>query len=628
VRHHSAVAPKRSTINESLLIRLPLLIGAHLLVSALVEALFARQFGHHPRVIASHVLLVALWDLTLLAIIAAMASFAPPTPRRRRIGHGDRWPGLTYRLLLAITATLQVYLYALSAVSNSSWGRNITGRVVVAFAPTVWSGKEPFPLGPVGITIFTIVTLAIMTTIVFLWGGTITVAGRTRVARARLVAIAAAAAVIFGATITWGVERRDDLLWKDELIASFFRPQGFAFEPSARRDAVAERDAVLRASYPRPVASARRKNVVLIIVDSLRADRMHAYGYARETTPFLSALVQSGRMKKVESAFSSCSESFCGIISTLASRDFRNISARTFQLQDVLRDQGYRTWFLLSGNHSAWNGLPSFYRSDEDTFFDGSYTQRYTMDDDRLVLEGLERVPPARPNEPAFFYVHLMSPHYLGVQFEDSHVFTGPDDRVSPGPEPYKILSQLNKPDRYDDKVRQADGVIREVLAGLSAKRYLDEAIVVVTGDHGEGLGERHWAHGWHLYNEDIRIPMLFYDSPPATYPDLTFAAHVDIAPTILDRLGLPIPESWEGQSLLAPSRTRFTYHQTYFAPNRFGVVFRDERALLKFIATPQYGTEELYDLVSDPGETRNILNDRPAIAALLRDKVRAYRED
>ena len=72
-------------------------------------------------------------------------------------------------------------------------------------------------------------------------------------------------------------------------------------------------------------------------------------------------------MKKVEAAFSSCSESFCGITSTLASRDFRNISARTFQLQDVLRDQGYRTWFLLSGNHSAWNGLPSFYRSDEDT---------------------------------------------------------------------------------------------------------------------------------------------------------------------------------------------------------------------------------------------------------------------
>ena len=102
-------------------------------------------------------------------------------------------------------------------------------------------------------------------------------------------------------------------------------------------------------------------------------------------------------MKKVDAAFSSCPESFCGITSTLASREFRDISARTFQLQDVLRDQGYRTWFLLSGNHSAWNGLPSFYHAGDDRFFDGSLTHRYTMDDDRLVLEGLERVPPARP---------------------------------------------------------------------------------------------------------------------------------------------------------------------------------------------------------------------------------------
>ena len=609
--------------------RLPLLIGVHLLLSAAAEALFAAQFGHNPRVVATHVLLLAEWDLALFLIVKAVASFVPGTIRLRRdSGEISPWPGLAYRLLLAITCTLQVYLYALNVVSNTSWGRNMTGHLVVAFAPTVWSGKEPFPLGAVGISVVAIGTLLVMTTGLGLLGGTIESPRRRVLDRVRLVATAAGVIVLFGFTITWGVASRDDLLWKQELIASFLRPEGFAFEPNARREAVAERDAVLRASYPRPVATALRKNVVLIIVDSLRADRMQVYGYRRETTPFLSQMVQSGRMKKVDAAFSSCSESFCGITSTLASRDFRNISARTFQLQDVLADQGYRTWFLLSGNHSAWNGLPSFYHSEEDTFFDGSMTQRYTMDDDRLVLEGLERVPPASGDQPSFFYVHLMSPHYLGVQFDESHVFTRPDDRVSPGLEPYKILSQLNKPDRYDDKVRQADGIIRDVFAALRAKRYLDDAIVVITGDHGEGLGERHWAHGWHLYNEDIRIPMLFYDAPSASYPDLTFAAQVDIAPTILDRLDLPIPASWDGQSLLAPSRKRFTYHQTYFVPNRFGVIYRDDRALFKFIATPQYGAEELYDLTTDHGEVRNLVTAQPAFAALLRGKVRAYRDD
>jgi arylsulfatase A-like enzyme len=204
-------------------------------------------------------------------------------------------------------------------------------------------------------------------------------------------------------------------------------------------------------------------------------------------------------------------------------------------------------------------------------------------------------------------------------------VFTPADDRVSPGLEPYKILEKLNKPDRYDDKVLQADGMIRRLFDALAAKHYLDDAIVVVTGDHGEGLGERHWAHGWHLYNEDIRIPLLLYDSPgarAATYPDLSFGVQVDIAPTILDRLGLPIPASWQGQSLLSPSVRRFTRHQTYFLPNRFAVLYRDGDALFKFIATPQYGKEELYDLRKDAREQHNLVTDKSASAALLREHL------
>jgi hypothetical protein len=614
-------------------LRLPLFIGLHLLGSAVAASAFAWKFGHDVRAVASHVLVLAEWDLTLAALVSALMALSTR--------QDSRWPLSTYRLLMAATCALQVYLYALNAVSNASWGRNVTARLVGAFAPTVWSGREPFPVGPLGITLFTCVTLALTTTIVW-WltrasGESPLVAPAVsatawHVSRWRrfggAAALAAGMAALFGATLIQGIANRDSLFWKQELLASFFRPQGYAFEPTARRDAVAERDAVLRASYPRQAAGVSRKHVVLIIVDSLRADRMQVYGYQRPTTPFLSQLVRTGRMKKVDAAFSTCSESFCGITSTLAGREFRDISARTFQLQDVLSDEGYATWFLLSGNHTAWNGLPSFYHASDGRLFDGSQTLRYTMDDDRLVLEGLERVPPASPDRPAFFYIHLMSTHYLGVQLAESHVFTRPDDQVSPGLEPYKILEQLNKPDRYDDKVRQADGIIGQVFEALAAKHYLDDAMVVVTSDHGEGLGERHWAHGWNLYEEDIRIPLLLYDVPAVSYPDLSFAAQVDIAPTILDRLGLPIPASWEGRSLLSPVRQRFTFHQTYFVPNRFAVVYRDRDALYKFIATPEYGKEELFDLMRDRGEVRNLVSEQPALAALLREKVRAYRSD
>lgn len=602
---------------------LPALIGLHLLATGVASAAFAWTFGHGWRAVAAHVLLVASWDAALAAAAIAV-----------------RPPRVVYRTALVVTGTLQMYLYVLNVVSNLSWGRNMTGRLVASFAPTIWSGREPFPVGATGITLITCAVVAGAVAVVWLLRHALDRALAAWRSDRRWPALAAAAGLAagFSATLAAGIAARDNLFWKQEMLASFFRPEGFAFEPTARRHAVAERDAVLRASYPRQVAGARRKHVVLVIVDSLRADRMQVYGYGRPTTPFLSALVARGRMRKVDAAFSTCSESFCGITSTLSGRGFRDISARTFQLQDVLRDQGYDTWFLLSGNHRAWNGLPQFYRASDARLFDGSETRRYTMDDDRLVLEGLERVPDARPGQPAFFYVHLMSPHYLGVQFEESHVFTPRDDRVSPGLEPYKILDQLNKPDRYDDKVLQADGIIRRLFDGLEAKGYLGDSIVVVTGDHGEGLGERrlrqgfgvqgHWAHGWHLYNEDIRIPLLIFDEPSASYPDLTFAAQVDIAPTIVDRLGLPVPESWEGESLLAPSRTRVTYHQTYFFPNRFAALYRDDDALFKFIATPHYGNEELYDLGSDREERVNLVHDRPALAAMLREGVQEYRAD
>jgi arylsulfatase A-like enzyme len=118
-----------------------------------------------------------------------------------------------------------------------------------------------------------------------------------------------------------------------------------------------------------------------------------------------------------------------------------------------------------------------------------------------------------------------------------------------------------------------------------------------------------------------MRIPLLIYDAPKAparTYPDLTFGVQVDIAPTILDRLHLPIPESWEGESLLHPSRRRVTHHQTYFLPNRFAVLSRDGTSLLKLIATPQYGREELYDLRKDSGEQHDLAKEQPAVAARL----------
>ena len=613
--------------------RLPIVLcaGVHLLLTGAVAGAFARAFGHSWHPVAGHVVLLAGWDLVLLGLLGTLVAVAPVS--------GRRWTRLACAVLPAVTVATQIYLYTLNLVSNLSWGRNISGHLVASFTPTVWSGREPFPVGRVGISLFVVGTLAAMLWVSRWWAGPLDVALRLTLRpdpdrrRAHLRAVVGTVAVLTAAVVALGMGvthavASDDLPWKTEFVATFLRPDAPAFEPTARRQAVAAADAVLRASYPRALPGARRKHVILVIVDSLRADRMQVYGYSRPTTPFLYQLVESGRMHKVAQAFATCPESFCGITSTLSSRTFRDLTPSMFQVQDVLRTQGYKTWFLLSGNHEAWNGLPRFYHAEAGAFFDGSMTERYSMDDDRLVLEGLERVPEASPGQPAFFYVHLMSTHYLGVQFPGSHRFTRPDDEVRPGLEPYKILERLNKPDRYDDKVLQMDRLVEQLFTAFDAKGYLDDAMVVIAGDHGEGLGERHWAHGWDLYNEDIRIPLLIYDEPAARYGNLALASQVDIAPTILDRLGLPVPASWEGRSLADAAPRPFSLHQTYFRPNRFAVLHPKGTSLFKFIATPAYGTEELYELTADPGETRSVLAEHPDLAAQMRERVRAYRAD
>ena len=130
-----------------------LFVGAHLLVTALVAAAFASGFGTGARAAAAHVLLVAEWDAALVALVCAL-----------------RLPRQTFRVLLALTCTLQIYLYALNFVSNESWDRNMTAHLVSAFAPTVWSGKEPFPIGPIGITTFACGTLLGVAAVFARWG--------------------------------------------------------------------------------------------------------------------------------------------------------------------------------------------------------------------------------------------------------------------------------------------------------------------------------------------------------------------------------------------------------------------------------------------------------------------------
>src|SRR5262249_48616936 len=346
-----------------------------------------------------------------------------------------------------------------------------------------------------------------------------------------------------------------------EPLTSFFlsvTEVHFEADPNTRA-ALREEQAIERASY-RVGHDFQKRHVLIIMIDSARADHLQVYGYGRQTTPFLARLLASGRLRLVKRALSTCSESNCRIMSTLGSQTYRDLSVDNFKLYDVLRDQGYRLFFILAGIHS-WYGLKDYYAEKPDVLFDSTNSLRYPADDDRVLFEGLDKVP-ASDGTPAFFQFHLVSAHEGGVRQERFRIYNPCDfswtSTFFRQPPAEVMINWL------DNGVRQADAIVEELFEVLERKGYLHDSLVVLLADHGEGFGEHgsswhYFGHTRFLYQEHISIPLMIYDTPSAPYQNLEFATQMDVAPTIVDRLGLPIPASWRGRSLLAPDVPRYT---------------------------------------------------------------------
>ena len=368
-----------------------------------------------------------------------------------------------------------------------------------------------------------------------------------------------------------------------------------------------------RVEYRTHKRAANGKNIVIIVSDSLRADHLPIYGYPRMTAPFLTRLQSGGNLHEAEHSTSACSESVCGIFAILGSKLISHAgSSVNFTLHQLLKDQGYKINFILSGSHSYYPALPTLYGTGFkfDDYVDGATSGRGT--DDRGVIDSLERMP-RFDGSPNFFFIFLMSSHALGQQFNDSPPFLPtPSFSTVTLFESDKVhsLSTVERQqniNRYDNGIFQMDGVLEKIFHVLEGKGFLSNAITFITGDHGEGLGERGlYAHGHYLYPEFVHVPILIYDPSPEIYRNLSFADQTDIAATIVAAVGLPKPVSWEGQSLIdgAPRPTSFTQNDRIAqTPCRGTYLFREAR--LNYMIQCENGdgtrTEEVFDLTKDP---------------------------
>ena len=371
-------------------------------------------------------------------------------------------------------------------------------------------------------------------------------------------------------------------------------------------------------------------NVILMVIDTLRADHLGGYGYFRDTTPVLDTLIEEG--VRFDAAIAPGSWSPPSQISIITGvnpylhgvNDFgHRIRSPIDPLGTILKRHGYATGLFSS--HRALH--TSVERSTE-----GMDHQFVALDRDREVLEdAADFALSARP--PLFLYICLTTPHAPYDRYPEkynSSLFTDtpPGGKrqfrftkgVDLGKNGIPIVVRIgNRRDagfyinRYDRAVRHVDTLVGEFWKTLKSAGLTENTVLVVTSDHGEGLGENAvFAHEYFFYDFLVRVPLIVR-FPAQIRGGETWAqqvALIDIVPTILGLAGISVPEALEGsdlsEDLIEQSRPDDPplVAGSYIARGERRFMVRSQNQKLVFDS--KGNREELYDLLLDPTESSN----------------------
>lgn len=363
--------------------------------------------------------------------------------------------------------------------------------------------------------------------------------------------------------------------------------------------------------------------VILISIDTLRSDHLPVYGYDRVSTPNLDAFRADAIL--YERAYSHCPLTLPSHTSMLtgvlpADHGIRDNIGFTLGknipfLPELLKRNGYATGAAVSA--FVLRKQTGFDRGFD--FFDDEVEPISTFQViGRVQRPGGDTIAVARKwldsyaDRPFFFFLHLYDPH---SPYEP--------------PEPFRTQYK-DRP--YDGEIAYTDQVLGDFFTDLKDRGIYDKALIVVLADHGEGLNDHgEEEHGIFLYREAIQVPLLV-KLPRNRHAGESVAAPAalfDVFPTILEQTATPLPagkrESVSLLSLLdddAPARN--IYSETYYPRMHFG--WSDLHSLTDgnhhLIRAP---IPELYDLRSDPGEKKNVMNDQRRIYTAMRAAIEPY---
>jgi arylsulfatase A-like enzyme len=360
-------------------------------------------------------------------------------------------------------------------------------------------------------------------------------------------------------------------------------------------------------------APPRPRNLLVISLDTMRADRLPVYGFSGVSTPILDSLAAEGAVfdeahAAVPLTLPSHANLFTGLYPTrLGLHD--NAGApldRAFEtLAESMRAHGLRTAaFVASSVLAADRGLDQGFQSYSLGSTEPCQGRRARRSADVVTDEALGWL--AGDSAPFFAWVH----------FYDTH-------RPYRLPEKYRSGYQ----DPYLAAIAFEDEQIGRIVTYLRSKHELDDTLIVVVGDHGESLGDHgEDSHGIFLYQETLRVPLILRGAGIAPARIASPVRLVDVMPTVLALFGSSSRQS-DGDSLVpllhgqAEQSAREIYAESLY-PLRFGwASLRSLRAdRYKVIDAPR---PELYDLATDPGEQRNLVSAKPLLAAAMLDRLR-----
>ena len=366
----------------------------------------------------------------------------------------------------------------------------------------------------------------------------------------------------------------------------------------------------------------REASVVLISIDTLRSDRLPAYGYAKGSTPAIDAISRQGVV--FESVWSHCpltlpahASMFTGLLPPHHGvRD--NMGFALEPTHRTLATRFKAAGFTTGGAVSSYvlrrsTGIAQGFDLYDDALVVDSSVESLGAQqrDGAIATESLGRWIDTQGDRRFFAFLHLYEPH----------------TPYAPPPQ------HRDHADPYDGEVAYADELVGRLVASLRARGLLDRVILAVTSDHGEGLldhGEQE--HGFFLYREAVQVPLVLR-LPGASGAGTRVkgvVSQVDLAATLLDLAGLP-QDGMDGISQRAALDTgtassRPVYSETYFPRYHFGwselLAVTEER--YRYIRAPRV---ELYDLHRDPAERLNLAGERTAagdaLEAWLRREVK-----